>query len=88
MRIAKVRRTNYRPQAAAPVPDAFDHLAAANRREQAEHDKALAGYGEFTLRAIGSDLGRRHCADRGNPEQRWIMHRLAAVGRRLAKEFC
>jgi hypothetical protein len=86
MKIAKVRRTNYLP-AAPPANDALDHLSAINRREQAEHDQALACYGEFTLRAIGLDLGRRHCADRGNPEQRWIMHRLAAVGRRLAKEF-
>jgi hypothetical protein len=87
MKIAKVRRTNYRPAPTPAVPDALDHLSAINRREQAEHDRALAGYGEFTLRAIGVDLGRRHCCDRGNPEQRWIMHRLAAVGRRLSKEF-
>lgn len=89
MKISKVRKTNYRPQSklTAPVPDGLDHLSAINRREQAEHDRAVGCYGEETLRAIGEDLGRRHCWDRQNPEHRWTMHRLAAVGRRIAKEF-
>ena len=84
MKVSKVRRTDFRPTAAR-VPDGLDHLSEANRREQAAHDKQIAGHGEQTLRAIGADLGRRRCSDRKDPEHRWVMHRLAAVGRALSK---
>jgi hypothetical protein len=89
-KLSKVRRTDYRKGGgqSATVPDGLDHLNAINRREQAEHDKAVACHAETTLRAIGADLGKRHCWDRANHEHRWIMQRLAAVGRRLDSCFC
>lgn len=56
---------------------------AKARKEAAEHDRALTGHTEFTLRAMSSDLGSRIAHDRRDSEQRWIMGRRAAVLRML-----
>jgi hypothetical protein len=63
----------------------LDHLDAINRRESAEHERAIAGYDEDTLLAVAEDLGKRAVWDRKNPEHRWTMARKAAVLRRLDK---
>ncbi|MFZ9938223.1 MAG: hypothetical protein ACO3JG_14385 [Luteolibacter sp.] len=94
MRIAKVRTTNFRPTAGKPSPvgrrtaattggsmTGLDHLAAIQRREAAEHDRAVAGYLPETVAAAFEELRRRAAYDRKNPEHRWILARKAALGR-------
>lgn len=94
MRIAKVRTTNFRPTAGKPSPvgrrtaattggsmTGLDQLDTIQRREAAEHDRAIASYPPELVAAAYEDLHRRNAYDRKNPEQRWVMARKAALGR-------
>lgn len=100
MRISKVRITDYRPPGAGSRPPlerpvaatrggsmtGLDHLAANQRKDAAEHEKAVECYDEETLTAIAMDLRQRRAWDRKNHEHRWIMNRLAAVLRVLDRK--
>jgi|694.fasta_scaffold35019_7 hypothetical protein len=59
----------------------LDALEAIQRREAAEHDRAVAGYEPEMVAAAYEDLHRRNAWERKNPEHRWIMARKAALGR-------
>jgi hypothetical protein len=96
VRIAKVRTQNFRPPPtvgnSSPVGrrtaattggsvSGLDALEAIQRREAAEHDRAVAGYEPETALAAFEDLQRRNAWERKNPEHRWIMARKAALAR-------
>ena len=95
MRISKVRITDHRPRAGRQSPleadrlsrggsmAGLDYLEAAQKREAAEHDKAVRDYDPQTVEAAFMDLAGRPVSDRKNPEHRWVMARRAAL-RRLA----
>lgn len=68
-----------RPGAAACL-DPWDRAKAA---EAAAHDKNVVGHSVDTLLAMVTDLGRRKAWNPRDPEQRWVMGRIAAVHRRL-----
>jgi hypothetical protein len=61
----------------------LDYLEAIQKREAAEHDKAVRDYTPHTVEAAWNDLAGRECWNRKDPEHRWIMSRRAAVLRRL-----
>lgn len=99
MRLAKVRITDHRPTAGKPSPvgrrtaattggsmTGLDHLAAIQKREAAEHDKAVAHYTPRLIEAAYNDLHGRNAWNRKDPEQRWVMARLAAL-RRLGQRM-
>jgi hypothetical protein len=64
----------------------LDALEAIQRREAAEHDRAVAGMETELLMEIAIDLGRRRVWNRKDPEQRWVMARKAAVLRSLGRK--
>lgn len=61
----------------------LDYLEAIQKREAAEHDRAVRDYDPETVEAAFMDLADRPAFERKNPEHRWIMNRRAAL-RRLA----
>ena len=94
MRLSKVRITdNRRPGAGKPSPlerpgatrggsmTGLDHLNANLAREAAEHDRAVRDYTPAVAEAAFNDLSARGAWNRKDPEQRWVMARLAALGR-------
>lgn len=64
----------------------LDHLANAQARDIAEHDKAVRDYATDIAKAAAEDLGKRRAWDRRDPEQRWIMNRLASLLRLLDRK--
>jgi len=84
MRISKVRITNHRASSAPAT--GLDFLTESQKREAAEHDRAVAGMEPELLIEIRADLGKRRAWDRKNPEHRWVMARLAAACRKLQRE--
>jgi hypothetical protein len=100
IRIAKVRTQNFRPPPtvgnSSPVGRrtaattggsvGLDYLDAIQRREAAEHDRAVAGMETELQMEIAIDLGRRLVWNRKDPEQRWVMARKAAVLRALGRK--
>ena len=98
MRIAKVRRTDFRgagasspvgrgnaqPRAVASSNLPWDAYADRAAKDAKEHDKAVEGHSMETLRAMAADLGARNAHDRRDHEHRWIMGRKAAVLRKLS----
>lgn len=64
----------------------LDGLANAQAREIAEHDKAVMDYAADIAKAAAKDLYDRRAWDRRDPEQRWIMNRLAALLRLLDRK--
>lgn len=60
----------------------LEALAAIQKREQAEHDRAVANYGPTLLQSVFDDLSKRNAWNRKDHEQRWIMARKAACVRR------
>lgn len=97
MKLAKVRITDNRPTRAgaiSPLDGAarrtnggsmtgLDYLEAIQKREAAEHDKAVRDYDPRTVEAAFMDLAGRPAHERKNPEHRWVAARRAAL-RRLA----
>ena len=96
MRISKVRRTDFRPPGAGwkrPLERSgatrgggvektgLDFLSESQKREAAEHDRAIRDYTPETVEAAWNDLSARKAWDRKDPEQRWVMARKAALGR-------
>jgi hypothetical protein len=94
IRIPKVRITDHRPPGAgAPSPlerrgatrggsmTGLDLLSESQRREAAEHDRAVADYSPATVEAAWNDLNARQAWDRKDPEHRWVMARRAALRR-------
>jgi len=73
-----------RPRAAASKEFPWQDYASGKAKESAAHDKAVDGFPRTVLEAIGKDLAGRHAWNDKDHEQRWIMGRLAAVGRKLA----
>ena len=82
MRISKVRITDHRPTAGKPSPvvrrtaattggsmTGLDYLAAIQKREAVEHDKAVRDYAPHTVEAAWNDLAGRDCWDRKNPDR-------------------
>jgi hypothetical protein len=61
----------------------LDYLAESRAREQAEHDRNVAGMSLETHVAAFEDLRRRGAWDHKNPEQRWVMSRKAAHQRAI-----
>ena len=47
----------------------------------------VAGLPLAVLQAAALDLGGRRCWNRKDPEQRWTLERLAALGRAIGKQF-
>ena len=84
IRISKVRRTDYRANATSSPITGLDHLARIQSREAAEHDRAVADYPPHLIDSAATDLARRPASNPRDPEQRWIMARKAALGRRAA----
>jgi hypothetical protein len=94
-RIAKVRITDHRPPTAGkPSPvekrrasttggsvTGLDYLEAIQKREAAEHDRAVRDYAPHTVEAAWNDLAGRECWDRKNHEHRWVLARRAALRR-------
>ena len=95
MRISKVRITDNRPPTAGkPSPvgrrtaattggsmTGLDYLEAIQKKEAAEHDRAVRDYAPRTVEAAWNDLAGRDCWDRKNPEHRWVLARRAALRR-------
>jgi hypothetical protein len=99
IRPAKVRVHDYRPPGAgnkSPLErgtatrggsvSGLDHLANANTRDIAEHDKAVRDYAADIAMSAATDLGKRRAWDRRDPEHRWVMNRLAALLRLLDRK--
>lgn len=73
-----------RPGAAASKEFPWDAFASAKAKEAAAHDRAVDGFPRTILEAIGKDLARRGAWNDKDHEHRWIMGRLAAVGRKIS----
>lgn len=99
MKFSKVRITDNRPPGAggnSPLErrgatrggsvSGLDALTMVQKKEAAEHDRAVANFEAETLIEIAADLGRRSAWNRKDPEQRWVMARRAAVLRKLSRE--
>lgn len=59
----------------------LDYLSAAQQREAAEHDRNVRDYTPEMVSAAFEDLHGRRVYDRKDQEHRWIMSRMAALGR-------
>lgn len=57
----------------------LDMLTASQRREAAEHDRAVRDYTPETVEAAYFDLDARRAWDKKDHEHRWIMARKAAL---------
>ncbi len=88
MKFAKVKTTDYRPQAPAKPASGLDQWSATERAMQTEHDRAVKSYGRQTATAALEDIAHRSGSSK-DPEYRWIRHRRAALQRKLfAPELC
>lgn len=80
IRFSKVKRTDYRTGTIAPEP-----AAQAMEAEKRPHDEAARALSDHALKAAAADLGARHCHNRRDPEHRWVMDRLGALGREISR---
>ena len=59
----------------------LDFLSESQKREAAEHDRAVRDYLPETVAAAWDDLSGREAWDRKDPEHRWVLARRAALRR-------
>lgn len=99
MRFSKVRITDNRPPPGAGVLSpverrgattggsmtGLDYLSESQKREAAEHDRNVRDYTPAMVAAAFEDLHGRRVYDRKDQEHRWIMSRMAALGRLAVK---
>lgn len=91
MRMAKVRIT--RPGGNPPLEAAkltrggsvgrsgLEYQPQSQKREAAEHDRAIRDYDPATVEAAWNDLNAREVWNKKDPEHRWVMARRAALRR-------
>lgn len=76
-----------RPVAAASGKTPWDFMAGNNQNAKSSHDLMVSGLPLEVMQAAAKDLGARHCWDRKNPEHRWVLDRLGALGRAIGKQL-
>jgi hypothetical protein len=80
IRFSKVKRTDYRNGTIADDP-----AARSMEAEKCPHDAAARELSDHALLAAAADLGRRRYHNRRDPEHRWGMDRLGALGREISR---